>query len=49
MNTNEKINNTIDEMKKVLERHADKEEAKEALVNLNTLLEKRIEEKKENN
>lgn len=49
MNTNEKINNTIDEMKKVLERHADKKDAKEALVNLNTLLEKRLEDKKEDN
>lgn len=48
MNTNDKINNTIDEMKKVLEKHSDKEEAKKALVDLNTLLEKRIEDKKDN-
>ena len=49
MNTNDKINNTIDEIKNVLEKHADKDDAKQALVNLDALLEKRIEDKKENN
>ena len=47
MNVDEKINNTIDEVKKVLERHAEKEEAKEALVKLDALLEKRVKDKKE--
>ena len=47
MNTNEKINNTIEEMKKVFEKHADKEDAKKALVELDQLLEKRIEEQRE--
>jgi hypothetical protein len=49
MNTNEKINNTIDELKKVLERHADSDDAKSALVNLEALLDKKINNKKDNN
>ena len=47
MNVDEKINNTIDEIKTVLERHKDKEEAKQALVDLDALLDKRINDKKE--
>ena len=47
MSTNEKINNTIDEIKNVLEKHADKEDAKQALTDLNALLDKRIEDKKD--
>ena len=47
MSTNEKINNTIDEIKNVLEKHADKEDAKQSLTDLNALLDKRIEDKKD--
>ena len=47
MNTSEKINNTIEEIKTVLERHTDKEEAQKALVKLDDLLEKRVKDKKE--
>ena len=49
MSTDEKINNTIDEIKKVLARHIESDDAKKALVNLDLLLEKKKKDKKEDN